>query len=363
MFQKYFIALCLLVPCTNTFAETVTKSVTSTSANSLKNQLPMAEWGAINELTITGPMGAADISFLSNVAKATNNLKVLNMSGVTDLLEIEKGAFSGIKSLESVSLPASLNTISEKAFMDCTSLTTITFAEGLTTINDRAFCNDSLLTSITFPSTLGDLNVSALDGCDNLQEIKVTPGNQVYSSISGVLYTMDNPTIIKYPVARVDEEFTIPDGTTNIGDNAFANCKLLKSVEMPESVKSIGKNAFLNCKGFTNVLVGDGVTTIADFAFLGCENMVAVALPRSLKTIGDGIFSRCCNITSIRCEADVPPTYSPLINNPFVTEDATICSINLATCVLSIPAKAQAKYEEAKGWGTFANIEGFQVGK
>ena len=114
MFQKYFIALCLLVPCTNTFAETVTKSVTSTSANSLKNQLPMAEWGAINELTITGPMGAADISFLSNVAKATNNLKVLNMSGVTDLLEIEKGAFSGIKSLESVSLPASLNTISEK---------------------------------------------------------------------------------------------------------------------------------------------------------------------------------------------------------------------------------------------------------
>ncbi len=363
MFQKYLISLSLLMPCINAFAENVVKNVTATSVNTLKSQLPMAEWGTINELTISGPMGAADISFLSNVAKATNNLKVLNMTEVTELLEIGKGAFSGIKSLESISLPASVNTIAEKAFMDCTGLSTITFAEGLTTINDRAFCNDSLLTSITFPATLGELNVTALDGCDNLQEIKVTPGNQVYSSISGVLYTMDNPTIIKYPVARGDEEFSIPDGTTNIGDYAFANCKLLKSVEMPSSIKVIGKNAFANCQGFTNFLIGEGVTSIADFAFMGCVNVVGVAFPRSLKTIGDGIFSKCCNISSIRCEADVPPTYSSLISNPFTSEDVTICSVNLATCVLSVPSKSQKKYEDAKGWGTFANIEGFQVGK
>lgn len=363
MFQKYLITLSLLIPCSNIIAENVVKSVTAVSVNTLKNQLPMAEWGTINDLTITGPIGSADIAFLSNVAKATNNLKVLNLSGATEILEIKKGAFSGIKSIESISLPGSLNTISEKAFMDCTNLSTITFNEGLTTINDRAFCNDSLLTSITFPTTLGDLNVTALDGCDNLQEIKVTPGNQVYSSISGVLYTMDNPTIVKYPVARGDEEFTIPDGTTIIGDNAFANCKLLKSVEMPASIKSIGKNAFANCQGFTNIMVGEGVTSIADFAFMGCVNIVGVAFPRSLKTIGDGIFSKCCNISSIRCEADVPPTYSSLINNPFTSEDVTICSVNLATCVLSVPSKSQKKYEDAKGWGTFANIEGFQVGK
>ncbi len=359
--QNLLFAACLLLPM-NSMAEGISKSVNNTAANSLKTQLPMAEWGTINELTITGPLGAGDIAFISNVAKATNNLKVLNMSGASELLEIGKGAFYGIKSLTDVSLPASVNTIADKAFMDCINLSKITFNEGLTTISDRAFSNDSLLTSITFPASLGDLNVSALEGCNNLEEIKVAPGSQVYSSISGVLYTMEDLTLVRYPVARNDDNFTIPDGTTSIGDNAFANSKLLKAFEMPASVKSIGKNAFANCPGISNIILGDGVTTIADFAFAGCVNLAGISFPKSLKTIGDGLFNRCCNITSIRCEAVVPPTYSSLINNPFASEDVTICSVNLATCVLSVPSKSQTKYTDAKGWGTFANIEGFQVG-
>lgn len=360
--KNYFLALAFLLPM-NIMAEGVAKSVTNTAANSLKSQLPMAEWGTINELTISGPIGAADIAFISNVAKATNNLKVLDLSGATDILEIGKGAFTGIKSLTSISLPASVNTIAEKAFMDCNSLTTVKFAEGLTTISDRAFANDSLITSITFPASLGSLTASALDGCNNLDEIKVTPGNQVYSSMAGVLYTMEDLTLVKYPTARADENFTIPEGTTNIGENAFANAKLLKSFEMPASVKKIGKNAFANCVGLNNIILGDGVTSVGDFAFSGCVNLAAIAFPKTLKTIGDGMFNKCCNVTSIRCEALVPPTFSSLISNPFASEDVTICSVNLATCVLSVPSKSLAKYQESKGWDTFANVEGFQVGK
>lgn len=361
--KKVFIAISLLSSCLYTSAENVVKNVTNTTANSLKTQLPMAEWGTINELTISGPIGNADITFLSNVAKATNNLQVLNLTEATEILEIPKGAFNGIKSLTSISLPSSLNTISEKAFMDCINLSKIVLNEGLTTINDRAFCNDSLLTEITFPSTLGDLKPSALDGCNNLEEIKVAPGSQVYSSISGVLFTMEDLTLVKYPVARADENYVIPDGTTNIGENAFNNAKLLKSVEMPASVKTIGKNGLANCVGFRFILVGEGVTSISDFAFAGCVNLAAISFPRSLKTIGDGIFQKCCNVSSIRCEAAVPPTFSSLIESPFVSEDVTVCSLNLATCTLSVPVKSQAKYENAKGWNTFANMEGFQVGQ
>lgn len=344
----------------NAVAEGVIKTVNNTSANALKNQLPMAEWGTINTLTITGPLGISDIIFLSNVAKATNNLNYLDLNGTTDLLEIPKGAFNGIKSLTSVSLPSSINTIAEKAFMDCTNLLEISFDEGLTTISDRAFCNDSLLSHLLLPSTLGDINISAFEGCYNLKEISVAEGSSFFQSSDGVLYTINDKTLVKYPAAKEDEEFGIPKDVTKIGSNAFSNNKYIKSVLIPSSVKSIGKNAFSNCTGISSLEIGDKVADIADFSFAGCTNLEYVAFPATLKTIGDAIFSKCCKITTIRCDAETPPTYSPLIESPFFSQDASICTLSTTKCVLIVPSKAQSKYQEAKGWNIFTNISSEQ---
>lgn len=352
-------ALCMCAFCN----ATVEKAVTTTSINTLKSQLPNAEWGTVNKLVITGPMGDADIDFLSNVAKATNQLTELDMSGVTDLAQLKKSAFSGLKSLGIVSLPASLNTIDEKAFMDCPNLAVINMpAAGLTTIADRAFCNCTSLSTITLPSTLGSIASSAFNGDTSLQEIKVAPGSEYLSSIYGVLYTMEDQTLLFYPMARGDEEFVIPDGTTKIGENAFTDVKTLKSIEFPESVKEIGKNAFNGCSNLNILIIGDGVTKIDDYAFLNCSGLTAISLPKSLKTLGDGVFVKCCNITSVRCENPVPPTTRPTAA-PFFSQDESICHINAEVCEFSIPKGSAAKYAESEIWKVFTNIDEFQVGK
>ena len=43
----------------------------------------------------------------------------------------------------------------------------------------------------------------------------------------------------------------IPEGVTEIGEQAFDGCKSLKSVMIPASVTVIGENAFFNCSNPT----------------------------------------------------------------------------------------------------------------
>ena len=341
----------------------IEKTVSTTEINTLKTQLPMAEWGTINKLTISGPLCDKDIIFISNVAKATNQLTELDMSGVTELPQIGKQAFSGLKSLSMVSLPASVNTIAERAFMDCVNLTSVTMpSNGLTTIEDRAFCNCTSLNTITLPATLGQLSHSAFNGCSNLQEYKVAAGSEYLSSIYGVLYTMEDQTLLAYPIARGDEEFVIPDGTTKIGEGAFKDVKTLKSIEFPASVTSISKNAFNGCENLSLLIIGDGVTQIGDYAFMDCSGLTSISMPRTLKSLGDGVFIRCCNITSIRCESVTPPSVRPN-TSPFFSQDESICSLKTDVCELSIPKGSSAKYKASDLWNVFVNIDEFQVGK
>ena len=362
MMKKFIFTVCSLLTATLLMAQ-VSKEVTTTAPNTLKTQLPMPVWGTITNLKINGPLGEGDILFLSNVAKATSTLSELDMSNATDLMLIGKNSFNGLKSLKSISLPASVNTIEEKAFMDCSNLSTVNFpASGLTTIGNRAFANDTLISSLTLPATLGSIDPVAFNGCSHLYEFSVAAGSSYLSAIGGVLYTKEDQTLVCYPMARTEENYSIPEGTVHIGENAFSDCKALKMIEMPASVKTIGKKSFENCSGLSNMIVGDNVTTIGDYAFSGCKGLTAVVLSYRLKTLGDGVFLNCCNITSLRCEGSIPATYSSLVN-PFFSDDPTICSIKPDLCVLSVPNTGLAKYKTAEGWKSFTNIEGFQVGK
>ncbi len=62
----------------------------------------------------------------------------------------------------------------------------------------------------------------------------------------------------------------IPDGITDIGENAFRDCTELEAVVLPESIKRIH-----------------------DYAFSGCKNLTLINIPENTKYIGDGVFNEC----------------------------------------------------------------------
>ena len=66
----------------------------------------------------------------------------------------------------------------------------------------------------------------------------------------GCEYSDDKKKFVRCP-KNYKGHYTIQEGVTSIGKNAFYNCRGLTSVTIPNSVTSIGKNAFYNCRGLT----------------------------------------------------------------------------------------------------------------
>ena len=167
-----------------------------------------------------------------------------------------------------------MTSIEECAFGDCTSLTNINIPDSVTSIDDMAFFSCNL-------------------------NINVSPNNQNYCDIDGVLFTKDKKTIVTYAKDKLQPEYIIPNGVTSIGDYAFSDCKSLTSVQLPDGVLSIGNYAFGWCESLPNITIPDSVTSIGSCAFQNCENLSSIKIPDGLTEIGSWAFNGCISLTSL----------------------------------------------------------------
>ena len=69
---------------------------------------------------------------------------------------------------------------------------------------------------------------------------------------------------------------------TTIGESAFLNCRMLKSVIIPDTVKSIGVGAFSKCYMLERVGMPKNLTTIGDAAFYRCDSLTTLFIPKSV---------------------------------------------------------------------------------
>ena len=118
---------------------------------------------------------------------------------------------SRIKDCVNYIVPNSVTSIGDGAFSGCKSLQSVTIPNSVTSIGDEAFSDCDSLQSVTIPNSVTSIGYRAFYWCTSLQSV------------------------------------TIPNSVTKIGDGAFYRCYYLQSVTIPNSVTSIGDEAFFLC--------------------------------------------------------------------------------------------------------------------
>lgn len=144
-----------------------------------------------------------------------------------------------------------------------------------------------------------------------------------------------SPWIKKY--CSIITKVKIEDGVTSIGNRAFCGnpldglyiCANLSSVDISNTVTQIGKEAFAACKSLKSIVITDSVQEIKDGAFQGTSlseiywgNSVKIlgkgsfrstkftdlSLPSQIEYIGDEAFCFCGNLKTVKvpdnCEVD-----------------------------------------------------------
>ena len=133
-----------------------------------------------------------DHAALTNRVSTTGKVAIPNSIDGKPVTSVSPSAFSGSKTVKSVSFP-----------------------EGLVNVRYCAFYNSSLSGEVKLPPSLRVIHDSAFSACKNL-------------------------TIV-----------IIAEGCTHLGYRAFGNCTSLESIVLPETVREIGREAFINCKKLT----------------------------------------------------------------------------------------------------------------
>jgi hypothetical protein len=158
-------------------------------------------------------------------------------------------------------------------------LTVPTVLGGLpvTAIGSYAFDSSPTLTAVSIPDGVRYIASGAFGRCPNLASITVSPAHQDYASLGGVLFDKAFQTLLAVPGAIVGT-YTIPDGVTEIGYNAFRDCDRLTSVSIPDSVTIIGGGAFSDCDGLTELHIPASVVSINNQITFDCDQLAQITV-------------------------------------------------------------------------------------
>lgn len=266
--------------------------------------------------------------------KCESITEVIVSPGITD---VYKDLFFGCVNLTKVTLPESLEAIGENAFYECSSLVQIDIPSGVTEIGMHAFGHCGL-TEITIPDGVSKLNYGIVEycknlktanipasvkeiefdvfeACDSLEAINVDKNNQYFCDVDGVLYTKDMKELRRYPTAKPQDTYTVPNGVSIIGMSSFTKNNLthitlpdsvteiqnyafspslsLESIDMPATCSYIGMEAFAYSNKLKSIVIPDGVEVIGGGAFLSCYRLRIVEFPDSVREIGARAFQGC----------------------------------------------------------------------
>ena len=260
-------------------------------------------------------------------------------SGTT---EIKPYAFDKASLIDSLELPASISTLADGSLSGLSNLASITVNAGNTTfsatdgvlfrgstlvrypskkvdtsytvpsgtteIEIAAFDSASLMESLNLPSSISALPNAAFNGLSNLASINVNVGNTTFSTTDGVLFR--GSTLVKYPKAKTGTTYSVPAGTTEIGESAFTSTQTLTTITLPDSITVIGSSAFENTSNLENINLPSGLVSLGTYSLVYTK-ITSIVVPHTVTNFGFQPFGYNLNPSgtsfNFYFEGDAPP--------------------------------------------------------
>lgn len=257
------------------------------------NGTPVTE---IAESALANNTSVCDVTIPASVTKV-GKFAFRNCPGITKVVFEEsentvtvlEGAFSGCTNLTGVTLPAGLYSVPTDCFKDC-GLTTAKIPEGVNSINKCAFINNTSLEEVFIPSTVETVGEDAFFGCISLKGFYLPNGNDNFKQTGGVLFDADGTEIIQFPLGKDVTSYTVPAGVQYIGRGSFAFSKL-KKVTLPEGVEEIERAGFSNSANLESVVLPSTLQIIGENAFYQCKALKSVTIPGSVTQFRDAFYA------------------------------------------------------------------------
>ena len=174
---------------------------------------------------------------------------------------------------------------------------------AVTCIGNGAFRQTDIVTRIMIGRNVSRIEVYAFYSCASVTAIAVDENNASYSSLDGVLFDRTRSVVIQYPAGR-GGSYTIPDGVSEIGTNAFRSCTGLTEIIIPESITRIGESAFRSCASLSHIIIPHNVTDIENHAFAG-SSLTTIKIPNSVTNLGDTAFYECFDLMSVEIGSSI----------------------------------------------------------
>lgn len=346
------------------------------------------------EITIPEIIDSKKVTTISRTAfKGNTNIEKVTLPKT--LVSIGAAAFYSCSNLKSINIPASLNNLDQQVFAFCSSLEDIkvdeenkeyasidgfllnkdkslllrapakeelSIPEGVKEIEKFSFSGLKKLKKIYFSGSVKKINV-AFNGCENIEEIKVSKNNNFFADFdsNGVFVKNDKnilwlgckntylnseidtiadsafSNVLEFSTIKNDSKYlnikdncilnsdmtvlmagnkksVIPSSVTTIDYGAFSSRSDIESITLPKNVKKLEDSSFSDILTLKEVDLGE-VEYIKDAAFQNCHNLKYVSLPKKIEVFNNP-FEGCFSLSKIKLNNT---DFKTLSSNPFET--------------------------------------------
>lgn len=170
--------------------------------------------------------------------------------------------------------------------------------KAVAAIGKSAF-SQSNIRAISLPDSVVAIDKGAFAGCDKLATIRVPfIGDGGENTHFGYIFGADSYENNALSVPASLDMVILGSKITEIGENAFAGCKMISAVVLPTYIEKIGVFAFYECRDLVYVSSYTTLKEVGSYAFADCSSLYKLELSLA-ETIGFGALYGCDSLRSL----------------------------------------------------------------